>query len=744
MQQNVQSESPLIPSSERPVPLQGRNDLQFVKILFCGALYSVVKDPVALRYFRLQPEQTAILQSLNGQRSLQELRNLLQEEFPVTYITTADIQSLVTDLFEKNLLVSHRMGQGETVLKRKRDRFLGQLRQTLLNPTFIRFPGWDPDGLLTRLCPWCGWIFSLPGLLLFSLLILSSWFFVLIRFDEIRQRLPEFQQFFSWPNLIYLWLTMAGTKILHELGHGIACKYFHGECHSMGVVLMIFSPTMYCDVSDSWMMKNKWQRILISAAGMYIEMILSACAIFIWYHAREGLLQHLALNVFFISAVATLLFNVNPLLRYDGYYILSDLLEVPNLQEKSSRAFNRMFSQHVLGAEQPEDPFAPASGSVWLIAYFIASSVYRWIVLFGVATFLYTVLRPYRLQSLGILAAVFSLATAAGNSLTTLLKLILTPRRDPMSRMKLLTLLLLLIGSMSAFLWVPIPWYEQAACVIEPAGVQHLYALRTGVIKEIAVQPGTHVHSGDLLILMQSPELIDELEKLRTEMTAQDVELKLMAELKDPEGRSLAEQRLQSIGRQVGERERQLQQMQVIAPVSGRVIEPRRVPPKPMDAIHQRQLNPWSGTPLESRNLGMTLEAGSHICSIAPCIDFQATLFLHQRDREDLNPGDVVHLKLDSIPGRVLAGRVKAFSDRELEIIPSELSNKYGGPFPTTTGPAGQEHLSDPMYQATVEILSPPVVLTSGLRGNVRFVVYRRSLANWTWRTLRTLFHFRI
>lgn len=741
--QQQNASSALMPSTMRPVPLRCRDDLVVQQVIYQGIASPVIKDPVGLNYFRLQPEQYSLLKLLNGQRSLEELREHLQASFPTTPVTVTDVQSLITDLHEKGLLLSERLRQGETSLKRRQENRLRKIRQTLLNPLFIRFPGWDPDAVLTRLNPWTGWIFTPPALICGVLLIITSWLFVGVRFDEIRQRLPEFQQFFGWPNLIFLWLTMSLTKILHEFGHGLSCKYYGGECHSMGVVMMIFSPTLYCDVTDSWMLKNKWKRILIGAAGMYIEMILAALAILIWYNTSPGLIQHMALNVFFISTVTTVVFNANPLLRYDGYYMLADFLEIPNLNEKSTQALSRSFSWWVLGVEQPADPFMPTSGRGWFILFIIASTIYRWFIMLGITLFLYTVLKPYRLQSLGITVAVVSLLAAVGNLGWSLIKMMLAPRRDPVSRLKLAVILLGLAGTIVAVLLIPFPWYEQAPFSVEPAGAQHVYAFVPGIVEEIAVKPGDRVHRGQLLLQMHSPELLDQRDQLVVERAAQQVEVNLYREQKDPEGQHLAEQRLLSLNHQINDLETQLEQLRLVAPVAGRVIASPRVP-QPDAELHPRQLPRWHGTPLESRNLGETLDAGTQVCSIAPEQKLEAILLIDQSDRGDLQVGDPIRLKFDSIPGKVFNGIVREFSSRHLEYAPSVLSSKYGGPLPTVTNSQGEERLSDAVFQAKVEFDNPESLSLSGLRGQGRFIVSKRTISNWLWRAFRKTFHFRL
>ena len=181
--------------------------------------------------------------------------------------------------------------------------------------------------------------------------ILSAGLWILVQYDEFLAKIPSYQQFFTLQNAFLLWVTFVVTKVLHEFGHGFACKHYKGECHSMGVLLLLFTPCFYCDVTDSWMLKNKWQRMTIAAAGMYVELFLASIATFLWWNSSPGLFHHLCFSVMLISSVSTVIFNINPLLRYDGYYIMSDWLEIPNLRTKSSRLFSESLRKVFLQRE---------------------------------------------------------------------------------------------------------------------------------------------------------------------------------------------------------------------------------------------------------------------------------------------------------------------------------------------------------------------------------------------------------
>ena len=164
-------------------------------------------------------------------------------------------------------------------------------------------------------------------------------------------------------NLFWLLLAIGAVKVLHELGHALACKHFGGEVHELGFMLLVFAPCLYCDVSDAWRLPSKWQRIAVSAAGMVVELVLAALATIVWWYAQPGVVQLVALNIMIVCTVSTLLVNGNPLLRYDGYYILSDLVETPNLWQRSREVLRRFASEWLLGEPAADDPLVPARTS---------------------------------------------------------------------------------------------------------------------------------------------------------------------------------------------------------------------------------------------------------------------------------------------------------------------------------------------------------------------------------------------
>jgi putative peptide zinc metalloprotease protein len=718
--------------------------LTIEQIHYQGAGSWVIKDPVALQYYRFQPEQYKILNLLNGERSLEQIRDEFHREFPTVRLTLEEVQNLITDLHRTGLVYSNRQGQGTALIKQKREKQKEKLKAAIRNILYIRLPGWDPERTLKVIYPFFRWMYTPFGVFLAVAMFLAATTLLTVQFQEFHSRLPGFQQFFAGPNLAYLWVVLGCAKIIHEFGHGLTCKHFRGECHEMGMMFLVLSPCLYCDVSDSWLLRNKWARIMIGAAGMYIEIVLSSLAVFGWWFSQPGLFHNLCLNLFFVSTITTVIFNANPLMRYDGYYMMADLLEIPNLRPKADRLVRETFAWWCLGIESRPDPFMPQTGKHWFILFAISAWIYRWVVMFAILMFFYTFLKPYELQSIGIAIAVLSVVSMFGAMGWNVYRIISAPRLQPMSYTKITVSLIVLGLLIGAALSVPLPLHAQAGLVIEPFKVQNVYTQTPGRLIEQVVKPGQRVRKGDVLAELENIEKLQQYKQLKVDLAVQEQELKTVRALNDSTRVQLAEEKLQSLTGQVKDYELQLDRLTILSPTDGVVVDPQRVP-EPKHDPSRNQLNKWFGSPLEPRNLGSFIEPRTHLCSIAPNDDFQAIVLVDQRDRNELEIGREVKIKLDHFPDKMYRAKVIEISDREVLYAPPALSNKYGGDLATESDKEGRERLqSGSAYQATLLLDEDASLLRSGMRGRAKFLISSRTSGDWLWLYLRHTFHFRL
>ncbi len=297
----------------------------------------VIHDPVALSYFHFGPNEWFLLQELDGKKTLPELQRRFEQQFAQS-ISQTELNLFLMRVFSDGLVQGvARPGEGKQLYqfgRRQRSRTLGLKAIQLLA---IRFPGINPQWLLDGLAPLGRFLFHPLVMLFVAAAAFSTAVVAISQFDTIYSRLPTVRYFFQGEQLLLLALALAFVKVLHELGHAVSCQVFGGRCHEIGVMLLCFVPCLYCDVSDIWLFPNRWRRIAVSAAGIYVELGLATLFFWLWMASVPGVFNAFALNVVLVSSVNTLLANGNPLLRYDGYFILSDLIQVPNLATRSAQ-----------------------------------------------------------------------------------------------------------------------------------------------------------------------------------------------------------------------------------------------------------------------------------------------------------------------------------------------------------------------------------------------------------------------
>src|SRR5262249_51552197 len=257
--------------------------------------------------------------------SLADIRHRFEQAFAPLQLGLNQLQDYLHKLHESGLLLASASGQGNVLLDRRRDRARRDMTARIFNLFAFRLRGVAPQPLVDWLHARLGWIFSAWFLCGCGFLVIAAVVLVGVQFDVVRARIPTFGEFVTPANFVWLLVVLSGAKVLHELAHGLVCRHFGGECHELGAMFLVFTPCLYCNVSDSWMLPGRRERILISAAGVIAELVLAAVAAFLWWFSQPGLVNSICFNVMLVCSVTTLAFNANPLLRYDGYFVLADL-----------------------------------------------------------------------------------------------------------------------------------------------------------------------------------------------------------------------------------------------------------------------------------------------------------------------------------------------------------------------------------------------------------------------------------
>lgn len=737
----------LISSSSRPLTVRKRPDLRSSRQHYQGAAYWVVKEPVGLQYYRFHDEEFFILNMLDGHVSLQQIKDGFEQRFAPQKITFGDLQQFIGMLHRSGLVISNAPGQGKALetrgSKKRRKEILGKFT----NIFAIRFRGVDPEKLLDRLVPWTGWLFTVPALIFFVGLLLAALLLLGTQYQTVYARLPTFQQFFAADRWLYLALTMAVVKVLHEFGHGISCKKFGGECHEIGFMLLVFTPCLYCNVSDSWMLPNKWKRVWIGAGGIYVEMILASIAAFLWYFSEPGLLNDICLNMMFLNAVSTILVNGNPLLRFDGYYILMDLLEIPNLRQKATEVLKRWFQATCLGLELPEDPFLPQRNRLLFALFTVASVIYRWVVVFSICWFVIKVLEPYGLQVIGRSLAVVGFGGLIAPPVIQTYKFCRTPGRlAKVKRKPLLTTLGVVATVIAAICLIPLPHNINCAFEVQLSETGNVYANTTGLILE-TVQPGTKVEIGQLLAVLTNPEL--ELQRVEQDGELRHASTRLdnlhLRRRSDPTLSSQLETQVRlvsSLQEMLNKTDEELQRLTIRAPRAGIVLHP---PDRAASERGDGMLPDWSGSPLHPHNRGALITPETLLCQIGSAESLEAVLVIDQGDIQLIREGHVVDLKLDSHRSGSIRSEIVELSMQKRDYVSSAMALQTGGDLETEIDPqTGQARPRSVSYQARVPLPldSLEESMRLGYRGSAKVYTEYKSLGWRLWRLIIKTFNF--
>ena len=745
----------LVSSTSRKLSLRVRPDLTARQQKYLGDAYWVVKEPVGLNYFRFHEEEFAILQMLDGQTSLEQIKDRFEEEFAPQKITYQDLQQFIGMLHRSGLVISESAGQGRQLRKRRDEKKRKELLGKVSNVFAIRFRGVDPERFLNWIYQFTKWMFH-PVCVFFCLaLALSAVLLVTVQFDVFSSRLPTFHEFFGRGNWLYLAITMGVVKVLHELGHGLSCKHFGGECHEIGVMILVFTPCLYCNVSDSWMLPNKYRRAMIGASGMYVEMVLASTATFIWWFSDPTtLINQLSLSVMFICSVSTLVFNGNPLLRFDGYYILMDLAEIPNLRQKSTEVLKRFMVDLCLGLEQPENPFLPQSNRFLFGLYTVAAVVYRWIVVFSICWFLNSVLEPYGLKVLGQVVAAAGFFGLVVQPLWQLGKFFYMPgRMHKVKRHRVVASIAVVVALLGFVLFMPLPHSVNCSFELAPRDAAAIYVDVLGLVDDIHVENGATVQAGDPLVTLRNPDLELSVIQLEGQLLAATERLRGLerrAYVDETAGMQIpqAKEIEATIVKQLKEKHAELSRLKIVAPIAGVVLPV----PSRSKQNEEGRLPQWYGSPLDGKNLGARFQASELICRVGDPEKLEAELVVDQADIDLLDqamaggkqPETV--LQFDAFPGQVLTSHVEDIARVEMKSAPITLSNRAGGDVSTKQDQkTGQMQPLSTSYQARVPLEDQGELrglLTVGQQGNAKVYTRWQSLGKRLYRYVARTFHF--
>lgn len=466
-----------------------------------GERWYVLRDESNGRHLRFNAAAYDFIGHLDGDLSVQEIWDQMAKTVDANTLEQDDVLLILTQLFAIDALRSGLPVDAKEFFKRYQyQRRLLQKRR-VMNPLAIRVPLLDPDRLLNRLLPWVRPVFSNSGAAVWLLLVGMASLLALVNFPTLNAAID--QDILSPANLLLMTLMFVLIKTVHEFGHAFAVKMWGGEVHEMGITLLVLAPVPYVDASAAWGFRDKRKRVLVGAVGVLVELFIAALALFIWLAVEPGLVRDAAFNSLLIGSVSTLLFNANPLLRFDGYYVLQDLVEIPNLYTRSSRYYLYLMQRYLFGMDQARSPVTAKGERPWFLFYGLAAFIYRLAIMLVIVLFL---AEEYLFigVALGTWAVTMQLIMPMFRGIRFLFSSpLLIGQRSRAAAISVL----MISGLMAGLLYLPVSLTTHTEGVVWVPDQAQVFAGTEGFVSEVLVASGDRVESGTTLIRMRAPSI---------------------------------------------------------------------------------------------------------------------------------------------------------------------------------------------------------------------------------------------
>ena len=345
-----------------------------------GQVWYVMQDQSNGEFHRYTPEANLLISLMDGRRSVQQIWEIACAQLDDDAMPQDEVIRLMSQLHRADVLMTDRAPDVRDLVQRRRRQRAQKIKQYVGNPSALKLPLLDPDRWLSAALPYYRWLFTWVGGLLWLAVVLYGAALGAMHWKALTHNVWD--QVFSAGNVLAMALVYPLVKAVHELGHACAVKARGGEVHEIGLMFLLLVPIPYVDASAAAGFADKRWRMLVGAAGILVELFLAALAMIAWTQLEPGLGRSVAYNVIILCGVSTLFMNGNPLLRYDGYYVLSDAIEIPNLGQRANAWLGYLFKRYVLGLAAVEAPRASRGEQWWFVGYALLSFVYRMFIMF--------------------------------------------------------------------------------------------------------------------------------------------------------------------------------------------------------------------------------------------------------------------------------------------------------------------------------------------------------------------------
>ncbi len=683
-----------------------RSELRFDVRSNADSSQVVIEDPVRGKFFQVGIDEYRLIALLDGKRSLAELLQAGQSRSGQT-ISEESAMKVCQWLVQNNLVFGHAVNnikQLESQAKIvNRQKMMG-----LLNPISCKFKLFSPNKLLAAVQPYTQWLFSIWMFVVWLALAVYAMSILWVDWDKLSGASTGIFAGSSWIWLLIIWAVL---KVVHEAAHGVACRRFGGEVPEAGVLLLLFTPMAYVNVTSMWRFGNRWHRIIVAAAGMYVELFISFVSLVVWQRF-PGVVGDIAFDVFIMSSVTTIMFNANPLMRFDGYFILSDLVQVPNLYTKGTKWFGDQLKRLFFGIPKPVLNCSKSelrSVAIYgTLAYF-----WKFTISFGLI-----IAASVLFYGAGIVLAALGVVLWFGLPILNQVKSLFGPNAaHPVNKARMVVsfsiLAFMLFGMFSFF---KAPATKSAPAIVQFAQEQVLRANASGFVERVLVASGDRVVKGQELIVLRNDQLAVEVFELERKAEESKIESRIQSQAGELAMAQAATELYESLIDQLAEKREELSGLTLTAPFDGFVYQ---------------------------RNLAMKLESfanrGDALLSIAQAETKEVVVSIDQRDAESIRGSEGTFLRV-AFPG------MRVFESKLIHVDPRASAKpthpamcaNVGGPLPVKPASSSGENdgsqfeLLDPRFSVELELHADVgEQLQSGQRGTAFFATHRQSLGSY-------------
>ncbi|MEM7203833.1 MAG: biotin/lipoyl-binding protein [Planctomycetota bacterium] len=686
-----------------------RRDLAVSRQIHCGQASYVVHDPLTFKNALFSAEEYRVLCGIIESRSLEETLQHL--------IAIGDLEEADADAFFRFVLNLHHMNllqlpitDSEKLFERFQKRQAVKRKALLGSVMYYKVPLWDPDKFLDKTMRVAAPLFSRIGVVAWASLMLFTVWTCWGRFGEF---LGDTTALLQWSNVPILYVVLVALKAVHEFGHAYVCKKLGGAVPEMGVCFIMTTPCAYVDASSSWKFRSKWDRIAVAMGGMYIESMVAALAALVWVGTSPGLTHDVALNVVSLAGVVTVLFNINPLMRFDGYYAFTDLTSTPNLRERST-AFIRDWSKSLfLGHARAKQTLGWWYRTLYG-GYGVASVIYKLVLAFSI-TYLMTVRWPLVGAVLG---SAFGFVLIVKPVLKLVSYLLFGKETEPMRRRAIAVAALGLVLAPAILVQLPISRAVVVPGLLEPEQVLMLRAPHDAEIQGMAIRHGELVRPGQLLASLDHPELRLQHQQEQRRLEAERVRLSVVEAVDQVEAERIRA-RLAFLESAFQDIEERLHSMTVTA------TEPAVVADRGVERQSGRFVR--LGEPL------LELHSGQRL--------IHAVLPEDELSRLDLEVGSSAEIRWAVAPSERVLARVREVRPvASRSDMPEPLTMLGGGDVYVRQGAEGEVEAATPHVHIFLEPESVPRDFTSGLTARVRLAARSESLGAALWKSVQRFY----